>query len=233
MICDLTTGDGLALLRQRDKGSVDLVLTDPPYCISRESGFQSGGGVPRFAISMDFGPWDWAEIDLTAFANAAYDALREGGTAIVFYDLWKLTHLADAMKAAGFSKLRFLEWLKVNPPPINSKSGYLANAREAAICAVKGGKATFNSEHDNGLYHFPIPHPSERLHPAQKPLDMFRALIRKHSRPGDLVADPFSGSGTTAVAAQREGRAFVGCELDADTANRARGRLANETMRLC
>ena len=196
--------------------SVDLLLTDPPYHISKKTGFACVGpkSVERFAVSMDFGAWDHAAIDLDCLARHAYRALRRGGTAIVFYDLWKLTTLSDALTGAGFVQLRLIEWVKTNPVPLNSKRNYLSNCREIAVLAVKSGKPTFNSEYDNGQYRYPIPNNGTRYHPTQKPLPLFNELVRKHSRPGDLVVDPFVGSGTTAIAALAQGRKFAGCDAD-------------------
>ena len=203
-------------LRALDKDSVDLLLTDPPYAISRKTGFANvKNGVHRFAVSMDFGEWDHEQIDLPQFAAETYRVLRKGGTAIVWYDVWKTTHLYDALADAGFRMLRLVVWNKTNPVPLNSKNIYLSNSRETAVLGVKGGSPTFHSRYDSGDYTYPIPrHGGNRIHPTQKPLDLFRELIRKHSNPGDLVIDPFLGSGTTAIAAIQEGRTFAGCDID-------------------
>ena len=139
--------------------------------------------------------------------------LRKGGTLICFYDLWKLTTLKEYLEKAKFKQLRFIEWLKTNPVPLNSKTNYLTNAREIAILGVKGGRPTFHSEYDNGIYKYPICHDKGRFHPTQKPLALIEELIKKHSEEGDVVVDCFSGSGTTAVAANNTGRNFIGCEL--------------------
>ena len=203
-------------LQSLGKNSVDLVLTDPPYAVSRKTGFSSvKNGVQRFAVSMDFGEWDHQQIDLAAFASETYRVLRRGGTAIVWYDFWKISSLYDALADAGFKMLRLIVWNKTNPVPLNSKCIYLSNSREMAVVGVKGGSPTFNSAYDSGDYSYPIPrHGGKRIHPTQKPLDLFRELVRKHSNSGDLVIDPFLGSGTTAVAAIEEGRAFAGCDID-------------------
>ena len=211
--------------------SVDLLLTDPPYSISRPTGFKNIGkkGVPRFAVSMEFGDWDSKPIDLQLLANLGYRGLRNGGTAIVFYDVWKISHLAEAMTAAGFKQLRLIEWLKTNPVPLNAKRNYLSNAREIAVLGVKGGKPTFHSGYDNGIYHYPIPHggpKARRLHPTQKPLGLMDDLVRKHSQPGDLIVDPFLGGGTTALAALNNKRRFAGCDKDAGYVAVATKRLA-------
>ena len=203
-------------LRALDRNSVDFVLTDPPYAVSRKTGFSSvKNGVQRFAVSMDFGDWDHQQIDLAAFADETYRVLRRGGTVIVWYDLWKISHVYDALADAGFKMLRLIVWNKTNPVPLNSRCIYLSNSREMAVVGVKGGSPTFHSRYDSGNYSYPIPrHGGKRIHPTQKPLDLFRELIRKHSSPGDLVIDPFLGSGTTAVAALQEDRRFAGCDID-------------------
>ena len=226
----ITCQDYRDFLQSLDKNSVDLVLTDPPYAVSRKTGFSSvKNGVHRFAVSMDFGEWDHRQIDLAAFADAAYRVLKRGGTVIVWYDLWKISHVYDALVDAGFKMLRLIVWNKTNPVPLNSKSIYLSNSREMAVVGVKGGSPTFNSAYDSGNYSYPIPrHGGKRIHPTQKPLDLFRELIRKHSNPGDLVIDPFLGSGTTAVAALQEGRTFAGCDIDENYAQASKARMRQE-----
>ncbi len=215
--CILKKCDFVHFLKSLPPDSVDLMLTDPPYNISKKTGFASIGpkSVERFAVSMDFGEWDHAEIDLARLAKHAYRALRKGGTAIVFYDLWKLTTIANALSNAGFVQLRLIEWVKTNPVPLNSKRNYLTNSREIAVLAVKTSKPTFNSEYDNGQYHYPIPNNGTRYHPTQKPIPLFNDLVAKHSKRGDLVIDPFVGSGTAAIAAISQGRTFAGCDRDA------------------
>ncbi len=225
----LECADYRAFLVGLPPGSVDLALTDPPYAISRETGFANvRNGVQRFAVSMDFGEWDHAEIDLTDFAIGLYRALRPGGAAIVWYDLWKISELRCALETAGFRMFRQIVWQKTNPVPLNSKVTYLSNSRETAVYCVKGGKPTFNSSYDNGVYSMPIPrHNGRRIHPTQKPLKLFEALIDKHSQPGDLVIDPFVGSGTTAVAALNLGRRFAGCDIDQEYVQAARRRIGD------
>ena len=226
-LAQIECSDYRDFLQSLKNNSVDLILTDPPYAVSRKTGFSNvKNGVQRFAVSMDFGEWDHRQIDLTAFAHETYRVLRRGGTAIVWYDLWKVSLVYDALADSGFKMLRLIVWNKTNPVPLNSKCTYLSNSREIAVVGVKGGSPTFNSAYDSGNYSYPIPrHGGKRIHPTQKPLELFRELVRKHSNPGDLVIDPFLGSGTTGVAALQEGRAFAGCDIDESYIQAAKTRM--------
>ena len=214
---NIANTDGITYMKTMESGSIDMVLTDPPYVISKNTGFKGCvNGVDRLKISMDFGEWDkdFTIETLSDTIKEYYRVLRNGGYVVIFYDLWKIQELAELLTKAGFKQLRFIEWIKTNPVPINSKVNYLTNAREVAICAVKGGKSTFNSKYDNGVYSHPIYHSKDRFHPTQKPPELFKELILKHTNPGDMVMDTFLGSGTTAVACIDTGREFKGCERD-------------------
>ena len=227
--CLIEREDFAVFLNGLEKNSVDLILTDPPYTISRKTGFKDvKNGVKRFAVSMEFGAWDEKQIDLMLLGKSMYHALRRGGTAIVWYDLWKLTELSKAMEAAGFKMLRLLIWQKTNPVPLNMRATYLSNSREIAVVGVKGGSPTFHGSYHNGVYDHPIPrHNGQKIHPTQKPLDLFYELVEKHSNKNDLIVDPFLGSGTTAVAALERGRLFKGCDIDSHYVNLAKDRVNN------
>lgn len=234
----LENTDALSLLKTIDDESIDLVLTDPPYIISKDSGMQAARelratGVKhknlQLAVQTDFGEWDkkFTLEDLTSIIAEMYRVLKKGGTVIIFFDLWKITNLKKILEDCGFKQIRFIEWIKTNPVPINSRTNYLTNAREIALTAVKNGKPTFNSDYDNGvyrdaeyedagIYEFAIHKgkDGDRIHPTQKSLKLFEALIQKHSNFGDTVLDCFSGSATTAIAAINTGRKFIGSEID-------------------
>jgi len=219
---NLENCDGLEFLKRVPSGTVDLVLTDPPYQISKDSGMQkeiNNGNQSDLRISQtDFGSWDreFSIENLKPYIDEYKRILRKGGSCIIFYDLWKLSYLKEALDQTQFTKIRLIEWNKTNPVPVNQSATYLSNSREIAISCVKGGRATFNSKYDNGVYSYPIYQDSlfGRIHPTQKSLPMIREMIQKHTNPGDMVIDTFSGSGTTAVGCLLEDRQFSGCELD-------------------
>lgn len=230
----LLNEDCFDFLKNIKNNSVDLILTDPPYNISKDSNFASGEktgrDTDRFRISINFGNWD-SDFDyenMEILAKEFYRILRKGGTLICFYDLWKISYLKASLEKAKFKQLRFIEWIKTNPVPINSKVNYLTNAREIAICAVKEGKPTFNSSYDNGIYKYPICQDKGRFHPTQKPLKLIKELLRKHSNECDIVLDCFSGSGTTAVACIKNNRNFIGCEISEEYFRKAIERVKAE-----
>ena len=209
--------------------SINLILIDPPYEISRETNFQNGEltgtDTDRFRISMDFGDWDKNFTNLEEVFKQGYRILKDGGTMICFYDLWKIETIKRYYENNKFKQIRFIEWLKTNPVPINSKINYLSNAREIAVLGIKKSKPTFNSSYDNGLYQYPICHDKGRFHPTQKPLELIRELIIKHSNEGDIVLDCFNGSGTTGVAAIQTNRQFIGCEINPEYYEQSKKRI--------
>ena len=218
-------------LKTLKNDSVSLVLIDPPYEVSRDTNFASGEAkgkdTDRFRVSMDFGDWDSEFTGLDKVIKESYRVLKKSGTIICFYDLWKITTLKSYFESAKFKQIRFIEWIKTNPVPLNSKTNYLTNSREIAVVGVKGGKPTFHSEYDNGVYSYPICHDKGRFHPTQKPVALLEELIKKHSNEGDLVLDCFAGSASTAIAAYNQNRYFIGCELSNEYFKKSIIRLSN------
>jgi site-specific DNA-methyltransferase (adenine-specific) len=251
---------GLEYLKTLDPNSIDLILTDPPYIISKSSGLDKHynnvkyneandinevkseeewtnyklqnaieddthksnyikyGSIygKKYCVKTDYGSWDsdFTLATLEKFIELYYSKLKKGGTLIMFFDLWKITNLKDLLEKYNFKQLRFIEWIKTNPQPRNSKVNYLTNTREIALLGVKDSNPTFNSSYDNGIYSFPLQGGKNRFHPTQKSLALFEELIKKHSNEGDTILDTFLGSGTTALACKNTKRLFKGCEID-------------------
>ena len=262
---DIQNMEGLEYLKTISDKSIDLILTDPPYKISKETGmgnlhkmieenkekginsvkteqeweqvkdkyigkkenmteeqmkqnYLTYGSIygAKYGVQTEYGDWDEKfTLDiLDQFIQEYYKKLRMGGTLIVFFDIWKITPLIEMLEKHKFRQPRLIEWVKTNPQPLNSKINYLNNAKEMAILVVKGGKPTFNSQYDNGIYHYPKPGGKLRIHKTQKSLPLFEELIKKHSNENDVVLDTFLGGGTTAMACKNTNRRFMGCEAN-------------------
>ena len=91
------------------------------------------------------------------FVEQFYRTLRPGGTCIIFFDIWKISYLKEMLEKYKFKQIRFVEWIKTNPQPLNSSRNYLTNCREIALLAVKKGSPTFNSKYDNAVYLYEDP----------------------------------------------------------------------------
>ena len=259
MVTRLEQTDAMDFLTTISNNSVDLILTDPPYIISKDSGmdkhyqhvqelgdgyskteeewfaFKEKQGIAddvkkekfmkygsiygkKYAVKTDYGGWDkdFTMEELNDIIQEYYKKLRKGGTMIMFFDLWKIGELKTIMEKHKFKQIRFIEWIKTNPQPLNSSVNYLTNCREIALVGVKGGSPTFHSKYDNGIYEYPLQGGKGRFHPTQKSLKLFMALIEKHSNEGDVVLDTFLGAGTTALACRETKRSCLGCEMAAE-----------------
>lgn len=216
MSSQIINDDCYSALKNIDNNSINLILTDPPYNISRESNFTKNSTNTKFnKISIDFGDWDKEELDLDLLFSEFKRVLKPGGTVVIFYDVWKSERLKQVAENYGFRQPRICQWVKNNPTPINSKINYLSNAIEFFFTFVKGKNPTFNSKYDKGIYNYPLCHGKERTsHPTQKPLELFKEIIIKHSNPGDLVLDTFAGVLTTAQACDDVGRDWICIERD-------------------
>jgi site-specific DNA-methyltransferase (adenine-specific) len=228
-------GDCLNYLSEINSNSVDLILTDPPYLISKDSNFKnSNENTPdnlakKYNISIDFGDWDKEELNWNLLLSEYKRILKIGGTLIIFYDIWKINEIKEIADNLKFKQPRVCSWVKNNPVPINSSSNYLSNAIEYFVTFVKGGKPTFNSKYDNGVYNYPICHGKERFdHPTQKPLKLIMDLIEKHSNPDDLVIDTFAGTGTVGEACFLLNRKYLLIEKEEKYFNIIKQRLDKE-----
>ena len=201
-------------MRMIQHETVDLVCTDPPYNISRDRRVEFND---RAAMSNDFGDWDWIPDDeflrlLHDWSKEFYRVLKPGGSAYVFSSQIFLSYLRTRLISAGFHFKNVLTWHIANPKPKSDKTSWL-NATDFILFGIKGSAHTFNwtSASDmRSVIAAPVCGGKERRdHPTQKPLSVVTRLIAASSKPGDLVLDPFAGSGTTGEACLRLKRSFV------------------------
>ena len=197
-------GDSLTVLRQMEAESVDAIITDPPYGINYVS--QTGA-----RIKNDKSPFIW-------FLYDAFRVLKSGESgrgSLVCFTRWDVQQtFIDAMKMAGFQVKSEVIWDKVFHGMGDTKAAF-APSHENIIFAVKG-KFGFPGHRPKDLITFQKVNSSHMVHPTEKPVGLLANLITSVTKPGDLILDPFAGSGSTLVAAKKTGRRFVGVELDDD-----------------
>lgn len=229
----LLHGDSLDLLASVPAASVDMVFADPPYRLSN-GGFSCQNG--RRA-SVNKGSWDVArsveeDDDFNVcWLRECQRVLKPTGTLWVSGTQHVIFSLGFGMQRLGFHLLNTITWLKPNASP-NLSCRYFTHSTELIVWAsparVTPLQHTFNykaMKAENGgkqmrdVWEIPVPPRSEKLHgrhPTQKPLRLMRRIVAASTHPGDLVLDPFCGSGSTGVACLELGRSFVGIDLDAD-----------------
>jgi len=221
--------DCVDLMRLMPAESVDLVFADPPYRLS------SGGVSVRSGrlVPVDKGGWDrpmGLEKDHefnVRWLRATRRVLKPEGTLWVSGTHHIIFSIGFALQRLGFKIINQIAWSKPDPVP-NALHTAFTHAHETLLWASKGKGArhTFNYDLINApnpgsqmssVWRIPtVPKREKRMgyHPTQKPLRLVRRALVASTREGGLVFDPFSGSGTTGVAAKELGRFFVGAEME-------------------
>ncbi|MBQ9035568.1 MAG: site-specific DNA-methyltransferase [Alphaproteobacteria bacterium] len=237
MLNTVINADSIKLMNEMEANSVDLIFADPPY------NMQLGDMLMRPDNSIVKGvneEWDSFE-SLAAYdeytkqwLTAARRVLKDNGSIWVIGSYHNIYRVGYILQNLGFWILNDVIWNKVNPMP-NFKGTRFTNAHETLIWAVKNPKAkyTFNYEAMKALnddtqmrstWEIPLCTGKERLkndkgeklHPTQKPEALLYRIILASSKPGDVVLDPFFGTGTTGAVAKKMGRNFIGIEKDAE-----------------
>jgi len=244
-------GDCLDLMATLLAGSVDLVFADPPYNLQLNGELHRPNNTRVDGVEEDWDKFaDFAEYDrfTRAWLGAAKRILKPAGGLWVIGTYHNIFRIGAALQDLGFWILNDVVWRKSNPMP-NFRGRRFTNAHETLLwCALdRDARYTFNYEAMKALneelqmrsdWLIPICGGPERLrdesgrkaHPTQKPEALLHRVLLASTRPGDLVLDPFCGTGTTGAVAKRLGRRFIGIERDAAYATLARDRIAAVTQ---
>src|SRR2546429_7410227 len=242
-------GDCVAQMAKLPAESVDLVFADPPYNLQLQGDLKRPDDSRVAAVDDD---WDKfssfaAYDDFTrAWLLACRRLMKPAATLWVIGSYHNIFRVGALLQDLGFWILNDVVWRKTNPMP-NFRGRRFTNAHETMIWAARDEKAkgyTFNYEalkaanedvQARSDWLIPLCTGEERLkgadgkkvHPTQKPEGLLARVLLSSSRPGDLILDPFSGTGTTGAAAKRLGRQFIGIERDPAYAAAAEARLAD------
>ena len=218
-----------------------MIFADPPY-------FLSGGGITCKSGKMadvNKGAWDAPGSPEEkhrfnrAWLRLSRSVLKDSGTIWISGTLHNIYSVGMALEQEGFKILNNITWQKTNPPP-NLACRCFTHSTETILWAKKdlprakhyldyeAMKAVNGGKQMKDVWTGPVIKASEKKHgkhPTQKPLYLLERILLAASRPGDLVVDPFCGSGTTGVAATALGRDFIGIDLSQEYLSLARARL--------
>lgn len=194
---------------------VDAVITDPPYNISRKTNFHSKK--PHLGPAMDFGSWD-KEFDIAKYIPKIAKICKENANIVIFNSWQNLKLISDCCGENNIFIKRCLVLNKRNPVPFN-RDRMFVNDVEFGLWGVYNSKGspkgwTFNRINlfEKCVISCTLQH--RKFHPTAKDSKVIKYLLKTLTNEGDLVCDPFMGSGTTGICCQLLNRNFIGIEID-------------------
>lgn len=226
----LILGDSFEELKKIKKNSVDMIFADPPYFLSGDGISCSGGKM----VSVNKGEWD-KKIGIEEkhqfnreWIRLCYNILKDEGTIWISGTLHNIYSIGMALEQEGFKIINNITWRKLNPPP-NISCRYFVHSTETILWAkkdIKKAKHKFNyqlmrelngGKQAKDVWESSLTKPSEKKcgkHPTQKPFAILEKLILASTDEGDLILDPFNGSGTTGIVANKLKRKYIGIDLE-------------------
>jgi site-specific DNA-methyltransferase (adenine-specific) len=200
MSYELHNGDCLEFMRSMLDRSVDHVITDPPYDEETHIGKRSHGATESDITFEHLSSMDWLK-----------EALRVSrGWVIAFCSL---EQFAEYRAAAGSLYIRGGAWHRTNSAPQFTGDRPAQSCEGIAIMHAEGHHMKWNGGGRQAFWETPIEQ-GERYHPTQKPIRLMQWLVSDFTNKGELILDPFCGSGTTGVACLNTERLFIGCEMN-------------------
>ena len=231
----IAKGDCEELMSNIESESVDLILTDPPFNLGSFMHKRGTNLVKMRENQFAYAGWDDLEYDewlmkMSAFFKQSNRILRKKGSLLLFMSLMKIESIINLAEENNFYYKTVGIWHKTNPMPRNMNLHFV-NSTEAWVYFInEGTTGTFNNE-NKVLHDFiesSLTTQSEKKfgkHPTQKPIDVLNHFTKVLSNEGDVVCDPFMGSGSTGVSCEMNNRQFIGIELNEEYYNISKNRI--------
>ena len=216
---ELWQGDCLELMKDIPDGSIDLVVTDPPYKTTSRGSSGGTGGILKEEINKRGKVFKHNDIEFNEWLPELYRVLKDTGHAYIMSNNKNLKNMLMEIENVGFNIYKTLIWAK-NSPITNM---YYMDSHEYIIFCRKGKAKRINNCGTKSVFN--VDNPRNKVHPTEKPVELMEVLVTNSSQEGELVFDPFMGSGTTGVACINTNRNFIGIELDEHYFNIAKERI--------
>ena len=230
MTVELHQGDCLDVMRGMEAGSVDSIVTDPPYCSGSVSEASRTAAKGQGLRSENLRRFGWFSGDnmgtaglvflIRTMAFEAARILKSSGSLLCFCDWRMVSSLQPAIESAGLRYQGLLVWDKGH---MGLGAGF--RAQHELILHFTNGKPEYHNKCTANVLRAKRVSATDREHQTQKPTDLMQALLRVVTPPGGTVLDPFMGSGSTGKAAMLEGFRFIGIEREAEYIEIARARI--------
>ena len=223
----LINGDCINILNDIIKtgNKVDLIVTDPPYKTTSRGSSGGTGGMLKDQLFKDGMVFKHNDVEFSDWLSVLFEILKDGGHAYIMTNNKNLKNMLVAIEDAGFNIFKTLVWAK-NTAIINM---YYMDSHEYIIFCRKGKSQKINNCGTKSVLNFD--NPREKLHPTEKPVDLMKILIDNSSSEGEIVLDPFMGSGSTGVACMQSNRNFIGIEIDENYFNISKQRIEDSIAR--
>ena len=243
----ILAGDCIEILSKFPENSVDLIFADPPYNLQLKKGLFRPNLTKVNPVNEGWDKFEnFEEYDQFTihWLSACRQILTDTGTIWIIGSYHNIFRIGTILQNLGFWILNDVIWIKDNPMP-NFRGVRFTNAHETLIWAQKkqGAKYTFNHQAMKSLndelqmrsdWYLPICTGKERrkiagekAHPTQKPEALLYRLVLASTNPGDIILDPFFGTGTTGAIAKKLGRHYIGIEREPEYIKIAQERIAN------
>lgn len=229
--------DCLNVLKKLKDNSIDLIIADPPYFLSNGGKSINNGKI----VSVNKGEWDKVNsrgeklLFTEKWIKACKRVIKPTGSIFIMGSYHNIFDVYDACYKYGLKIINFITWNKTDPPPLIYKNKFRFSAEH--ILWVKKGKVhkfnykyiyNVNSEEMTDVWRLSavsLPEKKFGYHPTQKPIKLMERMIFACTDEGDVVLDPFMGSGTTVVASKKLNRKFIGIEKEISYFNIAKSRI--------
>jgi site-specific DNA-methyltransferase (adenine-specific) len=213
-------------MQKLSEGSVDLIVTDPPYLISYKTNYRKNKKHDFCSEILN----DDNEQLIKDYIKECYRVLKDNTALYMFCSSKTIDFFKQEIENCGFKIKNIIVWVK-NNWTAGDLQGQFGQQYEFIILANKG-RCKFNGARLTDVWNFSRVAGKSQLHQNQKPVDLIKQCIEKHSNEGDVVLDGFMGSGTTAIASIESKRNYIGWELDTtycDMANKRIQDIDNKT----
>lgn len=217
--------DCLEGMKSIPDNSIDLIVTDPPYKTTSRGSSGGTGGILKEEINKRGKVFKHNDIEFNEWLPELYRVLKDTGHAYIMSNNKNLKDMLMEIENVGFNIYKTLIWAK-NSPITNM---YYMDSHEYIIFCRKGKAKRINNCGTKSVLN--VDNPRNKVHPTEKPVELMEVLINNSSQEGELVLDPFMGSGTTAIACINNNRNYIGFELDKqyyDIANERIDKVINE-----
>ena len=210
----LLKGDCLELMKDLPDGSVDLIVTDPPYKTTSRGNAGNSGGMLQKDINKKGKVFKYNNIDVSEYAPECFRVLKDGSHFYIMCNHINLIKMLNVCTEVGFHFIKSLVWNKGN----KIMGQYYMSQFEYILFFRKGKGIRINKCGTADILNVPNikakGEDGKNLHDTEKPVELMKILIENSSKENDIVLDPFMGIGSTGVACINTNRSFIGMELD-------------------